>query len=63
MTYSLAVRVTNGTPELASWENLPDGLIEVTGHEDQAAVSIQVSRKDQTGQPVANAFTHQDSEA
>lgn len=64
MSYAITVSVTDGTATVATSGEVPGGEFSISGHEDQAARHLTVSRRGPDGRYVqaANSVHYKDGE-
>lgn len=58
MTYSIAVYTTEAGTSVTTSGDVPLGGHQIDGHEDSGQVSVQVTRRDQSGRYVTAAQHH-----
>lgn len=55
MSFSIAVRVSDGTATVTTGGDVPDGYFEVAGHEDDASRQLSITRRGADGRYVQSA--------
>lgn len=54
MSFSIDVRVTDGTAEVTTSGDVPNGHFTISGHEDSGQRTLALSRRDADGRYVQN---------